>query len=97
MNCHLFYLHLRRVGLPEKQANCLTNGAKRHDLGDYESAMLQLVKHGTSVPTIIELCTWAKRNGLKPSWVVKRAVLFSQYRAYGEEMVMKEIHEQVIR
>lgn len=97
MNCHLFYLHLRRVGLPEKQANRLTNGAKQADLGDYENTMLQLVKHGASIGTILSLCTWAKRNGLKPSWVAKRAVLFSKYRALGDEMIMKEIHEQVVR
>lgn len=97
MNCHAFYLALRNRGLDERLANRLVNGAKRHDLGDYESAMLQLVKHGASVPTILELCQWAKQNGLKPSWVAKRAVLFSQYRNLGESVVMKEIHEQVIR
>lgn len=97
MNCHLFYLHLRRVGLPEKQANCLTNGAKQADLDDYENAMLELTKHGAKIGTIIELCTWAKRNGLRSSWVAKRAVLFSQYRAFGDEMILKEIHEQVVR
>lgn len=97
MNCHAFYLHLRRVGLPEKQANCLTNGAKRADLGDYGHAMLQLAKHGAKIGTILELCVWAKRNGLRPTWVAKRAVLFSKYRALGDEMILKEIHEQVVR
>lgn len=97
MNCHLFYLHLRRVGLPEKQANRLTNGAKQADLGDYESAMLELVKHGAKIGTIIKLCTWAKRKEIKPNWVAKRAVLFSKHRALGDEMILKEIHEQVVR
>lgn len=97
MNCHLFYLHLRRVGLPESQANSLTNQAKWADLGDYENTMLQLVKHGAKIGTIIKLCTWAKRKEITPNWIAKREVLFSQYRALGDEMILKEIHEQVIR
>lgn len=97
MNCHAFYLALRNQGLDERLANRLVNGAKRHDLGDYMPTMLELLKHGAKVGAILKLCQWAKQKEIKPSWVGKRAALFSKHRALGDEMIIMEIQSQAIR